>query len=387
MEKGRQSQMQHMETLMLDGTLDVRHRLHNLVIWEEAAQAQIRQLNEQIAAINVANKRALHQADELGARRRLLNSLRLPAPLELDPHIVEMLGYQDLRRHLVNQFNPLSVDERLLWLHNLSFLLTPDLRQLTNMLVRVQEQSLQGQQRNILFVGASGMGKTAYLSWLTAFQFLPRAEEENLPPSIINIDAPVTQNPRRLLQRMLQASGISYSKGDSEELLMQLALRFRKGGIGALTVDEMHHLDVLAASLLLSELSHLIDPVPLIGVVCDPIRWMKANGQLADPFGLSFELKPYTGKRLQQFLSLINLILPLPQESFGGSCPYDQSNLDSTPDPFLSQEGYFIQVATRGILRDMMRLIIKASEEAIRVGLSYLGLDLLQHTWQQFVLQ
>ena len=367
--------MKHLETSMLDATLDVHHRLHNLVMWEEAAQAQINQLDAQIAALNIANKRDINQAIELYARRRRLSSLRLPIPFEIDPKVVETLGYQNLRRHLVSQFLRLTVDERLLWLHNLSFLLTPDLRRLTNMIVTTQEQFSQGQQRNTLLIGASGMGKTAYLSWL-ASQSLP----------ILYIDAPVTQNPRHLFQRVLQASGISYFKRDSEELLMQLASRFQNSGFEALIVDEMHHLEALAVRLRLSELSHMINPVPLIGVICAPIR-MKANDRLADLFGFSFQLEPYSGVRLQQFLNMINLILPFPQDSFGGSFPYKHGDLGPTPDQFLSQEGYFIQMATQGILRDIMRLITRASEEAIKQELLYVSLDVLQHSWQQFYLQ
>ena len=145
----------------------------------------------------------------------------------------------------------------------------------------------------------------------------------------------------------------------------------------------MHCLEALAVCLRLSELSHLIDPVPLIEVICAPFR-MKANDRLADLFGFSFQLEPYSGARLQQFLNMINLILPFPQDSFEGSFPYKHGDLDPPPDPFLSQEGYFIQVATQGILRDIMRLITRASEEAIEQELPYVSLDVLQHSWQQF---
>jgi hypothetical protein len=102
---------------------------------------------------------------------------------------------------LVKQFVTLRREERVLWLQNLLFVLTPDLRQLLEKIDAIRAYRSLGQQRNFLLGGHSGMGKTTFLDWLTS-QKHQQVEAERTRVRIVKIDAPVSNHtPKPLFQR------------------------------------------------------------------------------------------------------------------------------------------------------------------------------------------
>jgi len=58
------------------------------------------------------------------------------------------VGNPALRQQLVAQFAGLSQAERLLWLNNFLFIVTPDLRQLNDKIAQVRAYRSLGQHRN-----------------------------------------------------------------------------------------------------------------------------------------------------------------------------------------------------------------------------------------------
>ena len=102
-----------------------------------------------------------------GLRRRLKMQL-VKEPIEIWPPAVANVPYTDLRDHMIRQFLPLTEPEKILWLTNLLFILTPDLREINRKIETVRNYRSLGQQRNFLIGGHSGMGKTTYLDWLTS---------------------------------------------------------------------------------------------------------------------------------------------------------------------------------------------------------------------------
>jgi len=141
------------------------------------------------------------------------------------------VGYPALRQQLVAQFAGLSQAERLLWLNNFLFIVTPDLRQLNDKIAQVRAYRSLGQQRNFLLGGASGMGKTTYMDWLALHEW-PSVEAEHNHVPIIKIDASVSNHtPKPLFQRILLECGAVYAASDNEEvLLMKLVLYFQGCG-------------------------------------------------------------------------------------------------------------------------------------------------------------
>lgn len=378
--------MQNPETISLDATFNVRNRLHDLAIWQEAAQTQANLIRTQVAAMDVnANKSEIHKAIKLNIRQSRLKRNFVQIPLELKPEVVGMLGYQKLRRHLVSQFALLSVEERLLWLENLSFVITPDLRHFTDLL-SYYLSPYRYEQKNVLLGGPSGMGKTFYLEWL-ASNFLHKNEGLRYQIPFVFVDAPVGQSSKMLLQRILLACGKRYHDQDTEViLLIKIAGYFRMLGVNGLIIDDIAHLQApnVLRCLHNLEVNFLhFNRIPIVGASCDPHIWREANKENSGRWNGYFRLEPYTGSRLQQLLSLINLILPFPEDSFVDLRLHNQSVQDFSVALPISSEAYFIQKTTQGTIREMMLLIITASKEAIKQELTCLSLDLLQRTWQQ----
>ena len=113
-------------------------------------------------------KEAIQKGAQIASLRKRLQLNLVQEPIEIAPALVEQIGYPVLRRCLVQQFAGLTTDERLLWLNNFLFILTPNLRELNDKIEKVRQYRSFGQQRNFLLGGESGMGKTTYLNWLTA---------------------------------------------------------------------------------------------------------------------------------------------------------------------------------------------------------------------------
>lgn len=280
----------------------------------------------------------------------------------------------------MSQFAFLSDEERLLWLQNLSFLITPDLRRFTDLLSSGQEHHLSDPQQDVLLEAPSGMGKTLYLEWL-ASSALPKGREWRYKMPVVFVVAPVGQSPKRLLQRMLLACGRRYQERDSEAILLkQVSNWCQMYGVVIIIIDEITHLQTPAVLRCLGNIMQ--NRIPVIGASCDRNLWRGANEESIGQWSI-FRLEPYTGERLQQLLSLINLILPFPEDSFVDLRLHKQSAQAFTMALPMSQEGYFIQETTRGVLREMMRLIFTASEEAIKQRLPGLSFDILHRTWQQ----
>ena len=148
-----------------------------------------------------------------GLRRRLSLSL-VGQPLAIATETVQAVGYPVLRRQMAAQFAGLTKSERLLWLNNFLFILTPDLRQLSDKIAKVRAYRRFGQRRNFLLGGPSGMGKTTFLNWLTLNE-MPVMEKQRNHVPVIKIDAPVSNHtPKPLFQRMLQECGATYTMND-----------------------------------------------------------------------------------------------------------------------------------------------------------------------------
>lgn len=76
--------MQNLETITLDTTFDVRHRLQDLAVWQEATQAQIKLIDAQVAATDVnISKSEIQKAVQLNVWGHQLKRQRVKIPLEL----------------------------------------------------------------------------------------------------------------------------------------------------------------------------------------------------------------------------------------------------------------------------------------------------------------
>lgn len=361
-----------------DQTLDVRQRLAQLRVWHDEWEMQTALLDQRLDALDLSKPGALLHGAQLTRWQQRLQHTLIQIPLSIAPEIIEQQGYETIRRQLRTQFATLSRAERLEWLYNFLFLLTPDLRRLEEKIGRVRGYRSFGQQRNFLLGGVSGMGKSTFLDWYT-MQHQPTVESEVNVVPIMKIDAPVSnRSPKALFQRMILECGRVYLARDSEEdLLMKLGLYFRQCRVELLIVDEVEHIQHPELRRRLLEVSNLTHGMPIICASCQPLRWIEGDAEVAGRWNDYFELAPYTGERLQQLLAFIELFLPFAEPSHLAQFTHADEQSVQVDGP-----ARLIERWTGGVLRDIMVLTIDASTRAIEQGASHITVDLLTTAWQ-----
>jgi hypothetical protein len=359
-------------------TLDVRQRLAQLQTWYDQWTTEMSALDHRLDALDMDQPSEALRAAQITRWQQRLRHTLVPVPLNIAPDLIEQQGYEAIRQQLRAQFVSLSRDERLQWLTNFLFLLTPDLRRLEEKITRVRSFRSLGQQRNFLLGGVSGMGKSTFLDWYT-MRHPPLVEADVNVVPIVKIDAPVSnRSPKALVQRMILECGRGYwGNGNEEDLLMRLGVYFRQCRVELLIIDEVEHIRHPDLRRRLLEVSNLTHGVPVICASCQPLRWIEGDAEVAGRWNDYFELAPYTGERLQQLLAFIELFLP-----FTG--PSHLAQVTRMTDAGTPGEGpaRLIEHWTGGVLRDIMVLIIDASTRAIEQGASQLSVELLTAAWQ-----
>src|SRR5436190_14870154 len=360
-------------TAPLDPSLDVNRRLAHLQTWQAAWQRIDHQLEDQVSHLDGTNLLQLQQSVHISNVRRRMAMTLVKHPLSIPEHLLKHLGVRAVREQFTQQFAGLTRQERLLWLNSFLFFMTADLRKLDDKIAKVRNHRSLGQTRNFLLGGESGMGKTTYLDWLI-FNHMPVVEQERNRVPIIGIEAPVSQNTARpLLWRMLLECGQTYVKSDNEEiLLMKIVLYFQKCGVELLVIDEVQHIQRPELKRRVLEVSNMARGIPMICASCHPIEWTEGDAEVKGRWNDFFELKQYTGTRLDDLLATIELFLPFSQDSH-----LTKRQIEGKPGP-----AALIEQWTGGILRDIMILIRDACRRAIERNDSSLQEDVLQSAWK-----
>ncbi len=321
-------------TVALDQHLDVRQRLTDLRAWQQAWAEESAYLDKCLVALDHTRRMDLQRGAQIARWQQRLRMTLVRQPLEIAPDTVRQAGYEALRQRLVTQFASLSKPECLLWLNNFLFIMTPDLRALSDKLATVRHYRSLGQQRNFLLGGASGMGKSTCLDWFTT-QYPSCVEIDRNHVPIIKIDAPVSNHsPKPLFQRILLECGLSYTRSDSEEdLLMKMALVFQRCGTELLIVDEIEHITSPTLRRRLLEVSNLTRGLPIVCASCHPLAWVNGDVEVAGRWNDYFELRQYTGERLRALLVFLELLLPFTQPSHLASVTLSASDEKGNDGP------------------------------------------------------
>jgi hypothetical protein len=363
--------------LDLDPNMDVLSRLADLRNWTESWRMEDRRLQQQVEELDPNRRADVLRGSQLSSLRRQLALKITQQPIYLNPDTVRQSGFASLRQHLASQYAHLETDDRLLWLTNLYFLLTPTLRALIDKLDTIRRYRSIGQQRCFLVGGVSGAGKSSFLNWY-AVNYLPVVQARRNYVPVIKIDAPVgNRSPKPLFQRMLLACGAATLRGDEEHYLQLLELYFQQCGVELLIVDEVEHITQAGLRRRLLELTNLTG-VPIVCASCNPIAWASGDAEVQGRWNDYFELTQFTGARLDAFLTMLDLLLPFEQDGHLGLREItDESSRKTMDGP-----AHYIEQWTDGILREVMVLLMDACFKAITTGQPRLTLDILNQAWR-----
>ena len=366
-----------LQILNLDMNMNVARRLADLCTWAEAWQREDGLLKQQVELLDPNRRADVLRGSQLSSLRRQLALKITQQPLYLDPDTVRQAGFASLRQNLASQYAHLDTSDRLLWLTNLYFLLTPTLRALIEKLDSIRRYRSIGQQRCFLVGGVSGAGKSSLLNWY-AVNYLPVVQARRNYVPVIKIDAPVgNRSPKPLFQRMLLACGAATLRGDEEHYLQLLELYFQQCGVELLIVDEVEHITQPGLRRRLLELSNLTG-VPIVCASCNPIAWAAGDAEVQGRWNDYFELTQFTGPRLDAFLTMLDLLLPFEQDGHLGL----REITDGTSNQTMDGPAHYIEQWTDGILREVMVLLMDACFKAITTGQPRLTLDILNQAWR-----
>ena len=112
--------------------------------------------------------------------------------------------------------------------------------------------------------------------------------------------------------------------------------------------------------------------IPMIFASCHPIEWTEGDAEVKGRWNDFFQLKQYTGTRLDELLATIELFLPFSQESH-----LSRRQIEGKLGP-----AALIEQWTGGILRDIMILIRDACRRAIEGNYASLQQEILEATWK-----
>ena len=355
--------------------MDVRLRLKQLQVWQEDYQQQMTQLEARIDQLRhlyltettrAGQHRVIQQTSHLAIYRKRFQLLQIQQPLTMTSD--QRVTYQVLMDHMLPQYAALTQAEKRLWLNNLIFLMTPDVRHLCDKLDALQSFQTVGQERNLLVSGASGSGKSSALHWYTLCHMPTLQAQRTYIPVIMVEPLEDDKSRKSLLEQIVLSCGDTYiGQARPLELLNQVNACFAWCQTRLLIVDELNHLTTNKQRRQLLSITNKCGGVSMVGSAVYPKWFRDGDDEIAGRFLDEFPMRTYTGSALVALLAFIDLLLPF------GVC----SGL-SQPSTGIVQ---FVEAKTRGRLREIMLLIRVASEQAVGGNRACLTLDHLRAAW------
>lgn len=378
--------------ISVDDQLDVKQRLDDLRQWESEVSERDKQLSERLWQLELQRASASgrrqvrlieQKQSQIGLLRKRNKTLLVKNPFVVLREVIKRVGFEKIFDHLARQYVALTEEEKLLWLNNLHFLVTPDVYYLLKRLAFIQRRTAQGEQRNLLVGGDSGSGKSRFLEWYSA-QWMPIVENEHNRVPVILVEAiKDDKSTKSLLQSFALACGDNYLEDDSvPHLFNKVGRLFQICETKLAMVDELNHLSDNVQRRRLLEISNRTLSTSIVGAAVDPLKFREHSPEIQGRFIDYYLLEPYTldNGRLQFLLTMIELFLPFSQRSY-----LAYKTLKRREGKKVVEEAgpaCFIDEKTKGSFRYIMRLIRDATETAIERHLPCLTHELLEETWK-----
>jgi hypothetical protein len=362
---------------VVDENFDVHRHLARMRGWQNEYFNEDEQLQDRFRQLDANKPLDVQRRHQIGQLRKILILKQVREPLEVVMGSDQPGARQwSVRQNLVRQFASLSKMDRLFWLGNFLFIMTPDLLRLHK---KILEHCALDQQCHFLLSAPSGMGKTTYLNWLVALNLPGVEEQKGLAPVVVKIDASLKNGTlKTFLQRMLLACGATYLKDDSEaDLLLKLDFYRQQSNVRLIIVDDVEHIPYSKMRNYLLNISSVVHSIPIICASTNPAAWAGGYKQILGSWNDYVTLPTYTGERLRDLLVFIETLLPFTKESglFLAEVNVGTEVIDGPAK--------LIEKWTGGILRDVVLLLMHASRQAIEDDLPCLSPQLLEEAWKE----
>src|SRR5258708_14256722 len=351
--------MNDIVTAVVDENFNVHQRLARIRRWQNEYFSEDEQLQVRLGQLDGSKPLGVQHGHQIGQLRKILIMKQMREPLEI------LIGsdqpearHRSVRQNLVRQFASLSKMDRLRWLDNFLFIMTPDLLKLHK---KILEYCAFDQQCIFLLSAPSGMGKTTYLNWLVGLNLPGLEEQKRLAPVVVKIDAPLRNDTlKTLLQRMLLACGAAYLRGGSEEdLLLKVDFYRQQSNVRLIIVDDAEHIPYTKMRNYLLYISSVVHDIPIICASTNPAAWAGGYKEIVGSWTDYVTLPTYIGERLRDLLVFIDTLLPFTKES---GLFLAEGNVGTE---VIDGPTKLIEKWTGGILRDVVMLLIHASRHAI----------------------
>lgn len=364
-------------SVVLNDKLNVIKRLDDLAQWKDEYISEDQKLKQIRDSYSLKNQVDIRIRREIARQRRAIQIMMVKKPFEVSVEVATRVGISSIRTNLTNQYSQLSVEQKKMWLNNLTFILTPEMIELDAKINRIRKYRSLGQSRCFLLAGDSGSGKTTFINWYCSMYPAEVTDPVNRV-KVIKFDAPVNNRSSiDLYRRLMSPIGFAYRSPDYEEDYLDMALALIDACEAELViVDEVQHIKSPEIRRRLLELSNLTSGIPFLCASVNPHSWVEGDPEVEGRWNDNFILSPYTGSRLRQLLTFIELFLPFPLPSNLNVINSNSLKRD-VPTPL-----HIIEQKTKGILRDIMVLVWEASNRAIDRKLDHLPPELLLEAWK-----
>lgn len=235
-------------------------------------------------------------------------------------------------------------------------------------------QIYTGRALNITIIGASGNGKTTIVKKFEADHPRIRTAGREIMP-VIFVNTPPKASRKELLGEILKVMGCEdYYKGNAEFRMNRLLYMLTACGVRTMILDEIHNVmngtgrEIQETCALIKTISEELKITIILLGTEDARDVIKSDSQLESRFPIFDLPKWHEGGEFRTFLKQLESTIPLPK-------PSDLSS-DKIANHLYSISG--------GVLHPVVRAIKYAAIGAVKAGMDYITLDLLERS-QYFV--